>query len=128
MAFLWVLADDIVEAIFEEDFGLSDGDESEFEGGNDIHALLGQTVLRHKDLINDYLDEENTSEEQDNDAIEMPEVSAEIEDEHKGLLALVYWVTHVQQTVALEDRVTGGERRRREMEVRKHKTCTNCSV
>ena len=103
-------------------------DESELEGGNDIHALLGQTVLRHKDLINDYLDEENTSEEQDNDAIEMPEVSAEIEDERKGLLALVYWVTHVQQTFALEDQVTGGERRRREMEVRKHKTCTNCSV
>ena len=125
MVVLWVLADDIVEAIFEEDFGLSDGDESEFEGGNDIHALLGQTVLRHKDLINDYLDEENASEEQDSDAIEMPEVSAEIEDEHKGLLALVYWVTHVQQ---IEDRVTEGERRHREVEVRKHKTYTNCSV
>ena len=43
MVFLRVLADD-VEAIFD-DFDLSDGDESEFEGGNDIHALLGELCL-----------------------------------------------------------------------------------
>ena len=39
MVFLQVLA--IVEVIFGEDFGLFDGDECEFEGGDDIHALLG---------------------------------------------------------------------------------------
>ena len=42
MAFSRVLADDVVEAIFDEDFGLSDGDESKFEDDDDIHALLGQ--------------------------------------------------------------------------------------
>ena len=30
-----VLVDDIVEAICDEDFGLSDGNESNFEGGGD---------------------------------------------------------------------------------------------
>ena len=54
--------DDVVEVIFDEDFGLSDGDESEFESGIDIYALLGETVLRCKDVIGDYLDERNTSE------------------------------------------------------------------
>ena len=34
MAFLQVLADDVVEVIFDEDFGISDGDESRFEGGD----------------------------------------------------------------------------------------------
>ena len=42
MAFL---ADNIVDAILHEDFSLSDGDESDFEGGDDIHALLGEPVL-----------------------------------------------------------------------------------
>ena len=69
MAFSQVLVDDVVEVILDEDFGLSGGDESEFEGGDDIHALLGETVLRRKDVIGDNLDEENTSEEQDNNAI-----------------------------------------------------------
>ena len=61
MAFPRVLADDVVEAIFDEDFGLADGDESKFEGGNDIHALLGETVLRSEDVNGDYLDKENSS-------------------------------------------------------------------
>ena len=42
MAFSRVLAVDVVEVIFDEDFGLSDGDESKFEDDDDIHALLGQ--------------------------------------------------------------------------------------
>ena len=84
MAFSRVLAGDVVEVIFDENFGLSDGDESEFEGGDDIHALLGETVLRHEDVIGYHLDEESTSEEQDNNAIEMPEASAELEDEREG--------------------------------------------
>ena len=70
MAFSQVLVDDVVEMLYDEDFGLSDGDESEFEGYDDIHALLGEAVLRGEDIIGDYLDEENTSEEQDNDTIE----------------------------------------------------------
>ena len=32
---VFVSISDVVEAIFDEDFGLSDGDESEFEGGDD---------------------------------------------------------------------------------------------
>ena len=131
MAFSRVLADDVVEAIFDEDFGLSDRDESEFEGGDDIHALLGETVLRREDAIGDYSDEENTSEEQDNDAIEMPEASAEIEDEREGS----FRVSLLGDTCTADPylrrsrlRVTGGERRLREMEVRKPKTFTNFSA
>ena len=131
MAFSRVLADDVVEAIFDEDFGLSDGDESEFEGGDDIHALLGETVLRREDVIGDYLDEENSSEEQDSDAIEMPDASAEIKDEREGSSR----VSLLGDTCIADPclrrsrlRVTGGERRRREMEVRKPKTYTNCSI
>ena len=74
MVFSRVLANDVVEVIFDDDFGLSDGDESEFEGSDGIHALLEETVLRHEDVIGDYLDEESTSDEQDNDVIEMPEL------------------------------------------------------
>ena len=103
MAFSRVLADDVVEAIFE-DFSLSDGDESRFESGDDILALLGETLFRHKDIIAEYLDEVNTSEEQDNDAIEMPETSAETEDKHEGSSCVSLLVTYVQQTLALEDR------------------------
>ena len=55
MVFLRVLVDDVVEVIFDEDFDLSDGDESEFEGGNDIHA--GELCLvRCENVIGDYLD------------------------------------------------------------------------
>ena len=59
MVFSRVLADNVVEAIFDDDFGLS---ESDFEGGNDIHALLGETMLRCKEVMDDYMDKENTSE------------------------------------------------------------------
>ena len=45
MAFSRILEDGVVKAIFDEDFGLSNGDERKFEGGDDIHALLGKTVL-----------------------------------------------------------------------------------
>ena len=131
MAFSRVLADDVVEAIFDEDFGLSDGDESEFEGGDDIHALLGETVLRHEDVIGDYLDEENYCEEQDSDAIEMPDASVEIEDEQEGSSRVSLLGDTCTADPCLRRsrlKVTGGERQRREMEVRKPKTYTNCSV
>ena len=113
IAFSRVLADDVVEAIFDEDFGLSDGDESEFEGGDDIYALLGEIVLRHEDIIGDYLDEENTSEEQDNNAIEMPGTSAEIEDEREGSSRVSLLGDTCTADPCLRRsrlRVTGGER------------------
>ena len=100
------IKDGVVEAIFNEDFGLSDGDNSDFEGDNDICALLGETVLQCKDVMGDYMDEESISEAgsegEVDDAIEMPEASAVIEDEHKGLLALVCWVTHIEQMLVLK--------------------------
>ena len=88
-------------------------------------------MLRREEVIGDYLDEENSSEEQDSDAIEMPEVSAEIEDERKGssrvnLLGDTCTADPCLRRSRL--RVTGGERRRREIKVRKPKTYTNCSV
>ena len=115
MAFSRVLVDDVVEAIFDEDFGLSDGDESEFEGGDDIHALLGETVLRRKDVFDDYLEEENISEEQDNDAIEMPEASAEIENECEGSSRVSFLGDTCTADPCLRRlRLTGGERRCRD--------------
>ena len=56
MAFSQVLADDVLETMFDDEFGLSDEDESDFEGGDDIHALLGETVLRHKEVMDDYME------------------------------------------------------------------------
>ena len=111
MAFSRVLADDVVVVIFDEDFGLYDGDESEFEGGDNIHALLGKTMLRNEDVIGDYLDKENTSEEQGNDAIEMPEASAEIEDECEGSSCVsLLGDTCTVDPCLKRSRVTGGER------------------
>ena len=54
MVFLRLLVDNVVEAIFDKEFVLLMGDESYFEDGNDIHALLGKTVLRRKDVIGGY--------------------------------------------------------------------------
>ena len=86
-------------------------------------------MLRCEDVIGDYLDEENTIEERDNDAIEMPEDSAEIEDEHEGSSRIsLLGDTCTADPCIRRLRVTGGERQCREMEVRKPKTYTNCSV
>ena len=88
-------------------------------------------MLRREDVIDNYLDKENTSEEQDNDAIEMPEALTEIEDEREGssrVSLLSYTCTADPCLRRSRLRVTGGERQRREMEVRKPKTYTNCSV
>ena len=46
--------------LINKDFGFSYGVEYKLEGGDDIHALLGEAVLRCKDVIGDYLDEEIT--------------------------------------------------------------------
>ena len=128
MAFSRLLADDVVETIFDDEFGLSDEDESDFEGGDDIHALLGETVLQHKEVMDDYMDEENTSEcgseEKYDDDVDTLESSSEREGERKGF-------SHVSDSYRADPcvrRITGGERRRREIEVRKPKAYTNCSV
>ena len=68
-------ADNVVDAIFDEDFSLSDGDESDFEGGDDIHALLGEPVLRRADVMADpYVNEERseTSSEEEQVNITSP--------------------------------------------------------
>ena len=88
-------------------------------------------MLRREDVIGDYLDEQNSSEEQDSDAIEMPDASAEIEDEHEGSSRISLLGDTCTADPCLRRsrlKVTGGERQRREMEVRKPKTYTNCSV
>ena len=116
MAFLQVLADDVVKTIFDEDFGFSDGDESEFEGGNDIYALLGEldmktllvTTRTKKTLVRNKITMLY---------IEMPETSAEIEDEREGsscvsLLGDTCTVDPCLRRSRL--RVTGGERQCRD--------------
>ena len=88
-------------------------------------------MLRREDAFGDYLDEENSSKEQDSDAIEMPDASVEIEDEREGssrVSLLGDTCTADPCLRRLRLRVTRGERRRREMEVRKPKSYTNCSV
>ena len=87
-------------------------------------------MLRCKDVIGDYLGEENTSEEQDNNAIEMPEASAGI-DEHEGSSHVSLLGDTCTADPCLKRsrlRVTGGEKRCRDMEVKKPKTYTSCSV
>ena len=127
MVFSRVLVDDVVEAIFD-DFGLSDEDESDFEGGDDIHALLGETVLRCEEVMDDYMDEENTSEcgseGKCGDNVDMLESSGEQEGKRGGF-------SHVSDSYRADPyvrRITGGERQRREIGVRKPKAYTNCSV
>ena len=128
MAFSRVLAGDVVEAIFDDEFGLSDEDESDFEGGDDIHALLGETVLRREEVMDDYMDEENTSEcgseEKYDDDVDMLESSSEREGEHEGFSR----VSDSYRADPCVRRITGGERRHGEIEVRKPKAYTNCSV
>ena len=88
-------------------------------------------MLRCEDVIGDYLDKENTSEEKDSDAIEMPEASAEIEDERKGSSRVSLLGDTCTADPCLRRsrlRLTGGERQRREMEVRKPKAYTLFSI
>ena len=75
------------------------------------------------------MDEENTSEEQENDAIEKPEASAGIEDKcEKSSLISVLGDTCTANPCIRKSRMAGRERQGREMEVRKPKAYTNCSV
>lgn len=57
MASSHILADDVVDALFDEDFGLSDEDDSEFEGGDDIHAFIGERVVPRADIMVRSVDE-----------------------------------------------------------------------
>ena len=59
----------------------------------------------------------------------MPEASAEIEDEREGSshISLLGDICTADPCIR-RLKVTGGDRQCREMEVRKHKTYTNCSV
>ena len=76
MAFSDILADNVVDAIFDEKFSLIDRLESDFACGDDIHALLGEHVLRYSDAIKGHVDEESSVSEEkhiDNvDRIEFP--------------------------------------------------------
>ena len=69
-------------------------------------------MLRREDIIGDYLDEEeNTCKEQDNDAIEMLEASAEIENEREGSSCISLLDDRCTADPCLRRaRVTGGER------------------
>ena len=112
MVFSRVLVDDIVEAICDEDFGLSDGNGSNFEGGDDIHALLRATVLWHEDVIGDCMDRGDTSEARSEGqydyAIEMPEASPEMEGEHEESCCVIsLGDTHTADPCI---RMTGGGR------------------
>ena len=42
--------DEALEAVFDDDFGLSDGESSEEEEGDDLYALLGDPVVRRSDI------------------------------------------------------------------------------
>ena len=102
MAFLWILANDVVDAIFDEDFGLSDGDESDFEGhGDDIHALLGETVLRRADVMANYVDEEGTSKSAIEEEHDQNDIRLQVN--MKAFPILVHWVTHTEKTLASEE-------------------------
>ena len=42
--------DEALEAVFDDDFGLSDGESSEEEEGDDLYALLGDPIVRRSDI------------------------------------------------------------------------------
>ena len=72
-------------------------------------------MLRCEDVISDYLDEENTSEagskEQGNNAIEMPEASAKIENEREESSCIsLLGDTCTGDPCIRRSRVNGGER------------------
>ena len=67
-------------------------------------------MLRREDAIGDYLDEEKTSEEEDNDTMEMPEASAEIDERGGSSCVSLLGDTHTADPCITRSRVTGGER------------------
>ena len=66
--------------MFDEDFSLSDGIEGDFVGGDDIHALPGEPVLWHADVMAGHVDKESSietaSEEKHVDNVNRVEISA----------------------------------------------------
>ena len=80
-------------------------------------------------ITGDHLDEENTSEEQDNDVIEKPEASAGIEDNcERSSCISVLGDTCTANPCIRKSRMAGRERRGRDKEIRKPNAYTNCSV
>ena len=77
------------------------------------------------------MDKDNTSEagseEQDNDAIEIPEALDEIEDEHEES-SCISSLGDTRTADPYSTKVTGGEKQAREMEIRKPKVYTNCTA
>ena len=51
MASSRVLAEDLIEAVFDDDFELEDEEDSENDSDDDIYSYLGDPVLRHSDLM-----------------------------------------------------------------------------
>ncbi|XP_065891568.1 putative uncharacterized protein DDB_G0282499 [Dysidea avara] len=77
MALSRVLSGDIVEAIFDEDFGLSGEEESDddvVDDGN-IHALVGETILTHDDIAPRR--DERSEEDEVQDATLLGEITTE---------------------------------------------------
>ena len=70
MATRRLTVDEALDAVFDDDFGLSDGESSE-EEGDDLYALLGEPVVRRSDidaLTRDLVDDDDGStNDDDND-------------------------------------------------------------
>ena len=48
----YVPVDEVVDPMFQDDFGLSDSESSEDEGGDDIYAFLEKLVLQQSEVGN----------------------------------------------------------------------------
>ena len=50
MATKRLTVDDVLETIFDDEFGLSDGESSDEECGEDLYAYLGESVVSRSDV------------------------------------------------------------------------------
>ena len=63
MTSLRILAEDLIEAVFDDDFQLDDDEDSGCDNDNNIYSYLGDPVLHQADLMVAALDEVDDDEE-----------------------------------------------------------------
>ena len=62
MASSWFMAEDVVDALFNDNFGLSDEHNTKYEEGNHIYGYLGNSIFTDDVEIRPKGDEQETGE------------------------------------------------------------------
>jgi len=82
MASSRVLAEDLIQAVFDDDFELEDDEDSENEDTDDIYGYLGDPVLRRADLMAAALGE--VQDDCERTELMAASLSREDEEQHGG--------------------------------------------